>query len=336
MFTWFAGYRMQFFAAQGLADADRRRLGQAIGSNYSDAFKKASTGDDGKKYFVPFYNYPWAVFYRKSVWQAKGYEVPKTFDDLKTLCAKMKTDGLDPDRLRRQGRLAGDGHVRPAQHAHERLRVPHRPDGAARSPGPTRRSRRLRHLGRACCRYHQTGALGRTWQEAAQNLASKKSGMYLLGTFVGPAVHRRPTSPTSTSSPFPEIDSQYGTDAVEAPIDGFMISKKAKNEAGAKELLKFLGSADAQNVYLTTDPSDVAANKQADTSGVQRACRRRPPSFIGSAKQISQFLDRDSNPTFASTVVIPAFQQFIKNPNDIDSILKNVDAQAKTIYAAGN
>ena len=63
----------------------------------------------------------------------------------------MKKDGLDPDRLRRQGRLAGDGHVRHPEHAHQRLPVPRRPDGAARSPGPTPRSRRSSTPGRACC-----------------------------------------------------------------------------------------------------------------------------------------------------------------------------------------
>jgi multiple sugar transport system substrate-binding protein len=100
-------------------------------------------------------------------------------------------------------------------------------------------------------------------------------------------------------------------------------------------LLKFLGSADAQNVYLKSDPSDVGANKQADASGYN-AIQKKAATFIGGAKQISQFLDRDSNPTFASTVAIPAFQQFINTPGDIDSLLKNVDAQAKSIYAAGN
>ncbi|HEY3164076.1 MAG TPA: extracellular solute-binding protein, partial [Candidatus Limnocylindrales bacterium] len=64
-FTWFAGYRMRFFAAQGLA-TDISDVWGKIGSNYSDAFKTASTGDDGKQYFIPFYNYPWVVIYRKS------------------------------------------------------------------------------------------------------------------------------------------------------------------------------------------------------------------------------------------------------------------------------
>ena len=51
---------------------------------------------DGKKYFIPVYNYPWGFFYRKSVWQKYGYEVPTTFDELKKLAAQMKKDGLIP------------------------------------------------------------------------------------------------------------------------------------------------------------------------------------------------------------------------------------------------
>jgi multiple sugar transport system substrate-binding protein len=121
---------------------------------------------------------------------------------------------------------------------------------------------------------------------------------------------------------------------VEAPIDGFMISKKAKNVAGAKELLKFLGTADAQNIYLKTDPSDVGANSQDDTTAYN-AIQKKSAEFISAAKQISQFLDRDANPTFASTVAIPALQQFLNKPGDIDGLLKSIDAQAKTIYAGG-
>ena len=90
---WFAGYRMQFFAQRGLATAIYDVWGK-IGGNFSDALKNASTGLDGKQYFVPFYYYPWALFYRKSVFEEKGYEVPETLDDLKALATKMKSDGL--------------------------------------------------------------------------------------------------------------------------------------------------------------------------------------------------------------------------------------------------
>src|SRR5438552_5632344 len=50
VFTWFSGFRMRFFAAQGLA-TDISDVWGSIGSHYGDAFKIGSTGDDGKQYF---------------------------------------------------------------------------------------------------------------------------------------------------------------------------------------------------------------------------------------------------------------------------------------------
>ena len=58
--------------------------------------KAASLGTDGKAYFVPVYNYPWVVLYRKSVFEEKGYTIPKTIDEFKALGDKMKADGLVP------------------------------------------------------------------------------------------------------------------------------------------------------------------------------------------------------------------------------------------------
>ena len=87
VFTWFSGFRMRFFAAQGLA-TDISDVWAKVGGNYSDAFKVGSTGDDGKQYFIPIYNYPWAVFYRKSVFADKGYTIPTTLDEFKTLATR--------------------------------------------------------------------------------------------------------------------------------------------------------------------------------------------------------------------------------------------------------
>ena len=69
-----------------------------IGGNFSDALKNASTGLDGKQYFVPFYYYPWALFYRKSVFEEKGYEVPTTLDELKALGDEDEERRAGPDR----------------------------------------------------------------------------------------------------------------------------------------------------------------------------------------------------------------------------------------------
>src|SRR2546429_5647070 len=92
--AWFAGYRMQFFAQKGYLE-DISDVWSGLNA-FTDALKAASTGADGKQYFVPIYNYTSALFYRKSTFQAKGYEPPKKWDDYIALAKKMKADGMTP------------------------------------------------------------------------------------------------------------------------------------------------------------------------------------------------------------------------------------------------
>jgi multiple sugar transport system substrate-binding protein len=328
-FSWFAGYRMQFFAAQGLA-TDISDIWGDIGAGYSDAFKAASTGSDGKQYFVPYYLYPWAVFYRPSVFQAKGYTVPKTLDEYKTLAAKMKTDGLVPIAF-------ADKDGWPAMGTFDYINM--RLNGydfhislmGGKESWEDPKVKGVFDTWASLLPYVQEGSLGRTWQEGALALQKKQAGMYVLGMFVGQQFTGDDAKDLDFF-PFPEISPEHGQDSVEAPIDGFMISKKAKNVAGAKELLKYLATADAQGIYLKSDPNNVATNKTADASGYS-TLQKKAVDIISGAQHISQFMDRDTRPDFASTVMIQAIQQFLKDPKDIDGLCKNIETQKKTIFA---
>ena len=328
VFTWFAGYRMQFFASQSLA-ADISDVWSAVGSGFTDALKKASTGEDGKQYFVPCYYYPWAVFYRKSVFQQRGYTPPKTLDEFKALCEKMKTDGLNPIAF-------ADKDGWPAMGTFDYLNM--RINGydfhvklmAGKESWTSSQVKQVFDTWRGLLPYHQPGANGRTWQEAAQSLVAKQSGMYLLGAFVGEQFTDADRADLDFFA-FPEINSQYKQDAVEAPIDGFMVSKKAKNTSGAKDLMKYLATPDAELLFLKSSPNNVATHKDADTSGYT-PLQKRCAELVGGAKQVSQFLDRDTRPDFASTVMIPSLQSFINNPNDVDGLVKSIEDQKKTIF----
>jgi multiple sugar transport system substrate-binding protein len=180
---------------------------------------------------------------------------------------------------------------------------------------------------------HQSDSLGRTWQEAAQTLQQGKAGTYLLGAFVAQQFKQGAEQDDLTFFNFPEVDSTIGADAIEAPIDGYMMSKRPKNEAAAKKLLGYLGAADAQNIAVKADPSVIATNDNADASGYT-ALQKKSVEFVKSAKSIAQFLDRDTRPDFASTVMIPAIQQFIKNPKDIDGLTNSIESQKKSIFAS--
>jgi multiple sugar transport system substrate-binding protein len=329
-FMWFAGYRMQFFAQRGLA-TEISDVWSKVGGNYGDALKKASTGLDGKQYFVPFYYYPWALFYRKSVFKKNGYEVPKTLDELKTLAGKMQKDGLAPI-----GFADKDGW--PAMGTFDILNL--RINGydfhvnlmAGKESWQDPKVATVFNTWKELMPFHQGGALGRTWQEAAQGLANKKSGMYLLGMFVGQQFTGAAHDDLDFFA-FPEIDSNVGADTLDAPIDGFMISKSPKNEQGAKALLEYLASAKAQNLYLQNDPNNIATAKDADTSGYS-ALQKKAVELVSSASNITQFMDRDTRPDFASTVMIPALQDFIKNPNDVSGLQKKIENQKKTIFTS--
>ncbi|MGN9755492.1 ABC transporter substrate-binding protein [Streptomyces sp. SD31] len=332
VFNWFAGYRMQFFAAKGLA-TPIDDVWKTIGGNFPDAMHKLSKGEDGKYYFVPLYTYPWALFYRKSVFKEKGYEVPTKWDDFVALCKQMKKDGLVPIAF-------GDKDAWPALGTFDQINF--RANGydfhvelmAGKASWTDAKVRKAFDLWTEILPYHQDGAVGRTWQDAAQTLASKKAGMYLLGTFVGQQFTNEADREDLDFFAFPEIDPAYGQDTVEAPTDGFMLSKAPKNKAGAVKLLQYLGSPAAEEIYLKSDPNVVAASTKADTSSYS-ALQKKAYEMISGAKSLTQFMDRDSRPDFTSTVMQPALQKFIRDPKQIDSLLSSIERQKKTIFASG-
>ncbi|MFD9462669.1 ABC transporter substrate-binding protein [Streptomyces sp. NPDC060027] len=331
VFNWFAGYRMQFFAAKKLA-TPIDDVWKTIGGNFPDAMKALSKGEDGKYYFVPLYTYPWALFYRKSVFQQHGYEVPTTWSQFIALCKQMKKDKLVPIAF-------GDKDAWPALGTFDQINF--RTNGydfhvelmAGKASWTDAKVRAAFDNWAEILPYHQDGAVGRTWQDAAQTLASKKAGMYLLGTFVGQQFTDEADREDLDFFAFPEIDPSYGQDTVEAPTDGFMLSKAPKNHSGAVKLLEYLGSPAAEQIYLKSDPNVVAASTKADTSSYS-ALQKKAYEMISGAKHLTQFMDRDSRPDFTSTVMQPALQKFIRDPKGIDGLLSSIERQKKTIFAS--
>ncbi|WP_326623754.1 ABC transporter substrate-binding protein [Streptomyces decoyicus] len=330
VFMWFAGNRMQYFAQKGLL-SDISDLWRGF-DGFSDALQKQSTGLDGKQYLVPYYYYPWAVFHRKSVFQEKGYDVPKTFDQYRALAKQMQKDGLVPFAF-------GDKDGWPAMGTFDYLNM--RANGydfhialmSGQKAWNSPQVKQVFDLWRGLMPYHQKGANGRTWQEAAQSLAQKKAGMTVLGLPHPGQQFSAADREDLDFFPFPEIDPAYGQDAVEAPIDGFLMSKKAKDKEGAKDLLTFLATPKAEDLYLRSDPSNVAVNSGADTAAYT-PLQKKAAQLVSGAKQISQFMDRDTRPDFASTVMIQAIQQFLSTPDDIDGLVNDIERQKKQIFSA--
>jgi multiple sugar transport system substrate-binding protein len=325
--TWFAGYRMRYYAGKGLF-TPIDDVWEQIGGNLPAGIANASTGLDGKKYLVPNYNYPWGFFYSKSLWSSRGYQIPGTFDALRSLCDQMKKDGLIPIAF-------ADKDGWPAMGTFDYLNM--RTNGyqfhidlcAHKESWDQKKVKDVFDNWKALLPYQDPAALGATWQEAANSLTGKKSGMYLIGSFIGQNVSDKAALDDLDFFPFPAIAVE-GTDAIEAPIDGFVLVKQGASNAAAKDMLAFFGTGAGQDAYASKDPSNLQTAKDADTSSFS-ALNKKGAEAIANAKFQSQFFDRDALPAMANNVMIPALQGFLKD-GTIDTA--NLEAQAKTLYAA--
>jgi multiple sugar transport system substrate-binding protein len=327
---WFAGYRMQFFAAQGLLGPIDDVWEAGLNDQMSEGFKLASTGQDGQLYFVPWTYYAWGIHYRPSLFEENEWEVPTTMDELIGLAEEMQAAGIIPFALGNDGRW-------PAMGTFDQLNF--RMNGyqfhmdlmAGRESWTDERVRNVFTEWESILPFHQENPNGRTWQEAGAALVEKEAGMMTLGNFVGQVFPDADTSDLDFF-PWPAMNEEFGTETVEAPIDGWMMAANPKNPEAAKELLYFFGTAEGQGAYLSQDPTFLAASLEYDTSGYT-ALQQKAATAVSEAANVTQFLDRDTSPEFAANVAGPAFADFISDPSSIDGILEDMQAQAEAIFA---
>jgi multiple sugar transport system substrate-binding protein len=330
--TWFAGYRMQYFAAQGLLEPIDD-VWAKVGSNFNAATQALAKGVDGHYYFMPIYNYPWVVFYNKSTFASKGYTIPATWDDFITLAKKMKTDGMIPLAF-------ADKDLWPALGTFDIINL--RVNGYDyhinlmhnKASWTDPQVAAVFDQWRELLPYAQSGANGRIWQDAAKTLESKQAGMMFQGTNQVAAQYVTDNKGLGDLSffQFPAINPAYGQDYMDAPMDGFILPAKAKNKEAAKAVLEYIGTGSAEASYLKYDEWDVGL-----VNGLQvpsyNSIQKTSAQMISGLKGVSQFGDRDTAPPMAAAVET-AIQQFIASPttSTIKSIQGSLASQAKTIF----
>ena len=323
VFTWFSGHRMRFFADKGLA-TPIDDVWNAVKSNYTAGFEASIKGNDGHAYAVPTDYYPWAVFYRKDVWAAKGYTVPTNWDDFKALCEKMKKDGLTPIAF-------ADKDGWPAQGTFDILNL--RMNGYDfhvnlltgqngqkwTDPKVTAVFKKWSQI----TKYYSPAFAGLTWEQGADQLLRKQAGMYLLGLFVSDEFKASGSQADVDQLDFfafPDVGSSYDAEkALDAPIDVYMVSKKSptlsNNLGQAKAFMEFMAKGSTQVLYWKNAPGSIPTASDADTS-TYPALTKKAVDIVSKAQKITQYFDRDSRPDFAGTQGMQSFLlKFLANPS---------------------
>jgi multiple sugar transport system substrate-binding protein len=327
IFTWFGGYRTRFYAEQGLL-APVTEVWNEIGDDYSEAYREMSTSKDGEQYLIPFYSYPWVVIYKQSVFEANGYEVPTTMDELLDLSAAMEQDGLVPFAFANQ-----DGW--PAMGWFDILNM--RLNGyqfhidllSGQESWTDPRVAEVFETWRQFLPLYGnvTDALGQTWQDGANKLFNEEAGMLFFGTFAGTQADEE-TYADLAYFPFPLLGTEYDDEAaIDAPVNGFVVAAGSpsleENREEVMEFATYLGSAEAQSTFLQENPNFVAASDAVDTTTYQ-PLQERAAEIIGDAGAISQFFDRETDPAFA-TEMEAFLQDWLSAPEqDLGAFLQGV------------
>ena len=327
-FQWMAGYRMQFFAQQGLL-VDISDVWDEIGDQYSESYKIASTGLDGNQYFIPQSWYPWGLHFRKSMMAEIGLNPEDIYnwDDMMAALEELKGQGLI-------GLASADKGGWEAMGTFDILNA--RINGyqfhvdllAGREKWTDDRVKEVFRHWEMLVPYMNTNVLDLEWDGAMQLLLQRQAGFFMNGSWFGANFLEQSQEDYDDLwiVPFPEINPDHGRDTIDAPIDGLCVAANGSNADGGKDFLKFAADIEGVQAIIDVGIPYTSANSLQDTSAYD-PFQQQQLAVMAEAKYITQFLDRDTRPDFAGPVVGPSFQEWFRDPSSVDSILESMQSQ---------
>ncbi len=327
LFTWFSGYRMRYYIEQGLILPIDEVWGQ-VKDRFTPGFAGAVTGDDGHVYGIPVDCYPWALFYRKSVWAEHGYEVPTTWDQLLTLCQRMNSDGLTPIAF-------GNQEGWPAYGTFDMLNL--RLNGyqfhldllRGKASWTDKRVTDVFKEWGKLVPYFTSGFLGLSWQGACDALTSGQAGVCYVGLFMTGHVASVDKSVLDDIDffEFPYFGNEFDAErAVEAPVDVWAVAARSPTLTAdldnARAYLEFCAQSSTQFLMFEGGPGYLPAASGIDVSKLDRLSAKSV-QLAGRAQRITNFLDRDTMPSWAGGKILgDYFSRFLYDPPRDLSVLQ--------------
>ncbi|MEU6305940.1 ABC transporter substrate-binding protein [Streptomyces chartreusis] len=331
VYTWYPGSVADAYAKKDLLLGLDDLWGSSELKGYSKALNSLCTSSSGKKVFVPATYYWWGMFYRKSNFAKWGVSEPKSWDDFLDLCDKLKSKGVAPIGLGAGGNTAWvasawfdylDIRINGAQYHRELLAGKHRFDDPE--------VRKVFDRWQEVLPYFDPNGTAGAFQDATTALLNGRSGMMLIGTFFADAAPKDALDDIDFFR-FPIIDPKVPL-AEEAPTDGYFASARTGRKDGVLDLLGYLATAEAQEIYIKGSSGTVLpCHPDAKDSGTPLVQKGR--KHIEEAAEITQFFNRDSSDALQPTAD-NALTKFLAKPKEIGSILTDWQREAEKIWNA--
>ncbi|KOG76019.1 MULTISPECIES: ABC transporter substrate-binding protein [Streptomyces] len=332
VYTWYPGSVADTYAKKNLLlDLDDVWNASPDLKRYSKALNSLCTASSGKKVFVPTTYYWWGMFYRKSNFAKWGVSAPNSWDEFLDLCDKLKSKGVAPIGLGAGGNTPWvasawfdylDIRINGAAYHRQLLAGKHRFDDPE--------VRKVFDRWQEVLPYFDPDGTAVAFQDASTSLLNGRTGMMLIGTFFADAAPKNALDDIDFFR-FPVIDPKVPL-AEEAPTDGYFASARSGRRDQVFDLMKYLATAEAQEIYIKGSSGTVLpCNPEAKDAGT--ALVKKGREHIEQAAELTQFFNRDSSDALQPTADT-ALTKFIARPKEIGGILRDWQRDAEKIWNA--
>ena len=328
-YTWYPGSILTSYAQKGLL-LDVGDVWQTM-ANYSDTFRRLSSDGQGKQVFVPTSYYWWGLFYRKSNFAKWGVTPPSNWSEFVALCETLKGKGIEPIGLGAGGNtpwIASSWfdylniRINGAQYHRDLLA------GKGRFDDP--KVVKVFDQWKTVLPYFDPSGTAIPFQDATTSLLQGRTGMCLTGTFFADAAPKDVLDDLDFFQ-FPILDPAVPV-AEEGPTDGFFASAKTAHVAETKDWLKYVATAEAQEIYIKNSSGTVLpTHPDAKDSGTPLVLKGR--KLLQDAKELTQFFNRDSSDALQPSADA-ALIRFIQKPNELTSILSDWQTAAQKVWSS--
>lgn len=328
VYTYYGGSNLRDLADQGLL-LDISDVW--VDSPFSDALRGLSQDSAGNEVFVPTSYYWLGVYYKKSVWEAAGAEVPTTWEEFLAASEALEANGVVPIGLG----VSDAAWLASAWFDYINLRV-NGPDYhidllAGNESFDSPEVEAVFDRWDEILPYFDSTASGLSFAQAVTDLTQGRTGMFLAGSWLQFSLPAEELDDYDYFQ-FPIIDDSVPL-GEEAPTDGFMASARTDQPNLAKEFLAFLATPEAQKIMYEANGSGTLIPANPNTDTVLAPAAAKGQAILEGADGLTQFFNRDSSDALQATAD-QALTQYLAKVKDTKTILVEWQAEAEKVRAA--
>ena len=326
--TWYAANRMKPYVDAGLFDD--------ISDVWEDEIFKTKLGPSkaavtlgGKQWGVPYTYYQWGVYYRKDIYAELGISEPKNWEELKSNCQKILDSGRKCFTIGTKFLWTAAGwfdYLNMRTNGFE-FHIDLLSGNVAWTDDRVKATfanwRELIDMGA-----YVDNHTSYSWQEALPVMVKGEAAAYLMGNFAVPPLRDGGLDDSKLDFyQFPTITAGVSV-GEDAPMDTFHIPAQAKNKENARAFLKYVVDAENQTIVNKT-LQQLPVNSDSAVADDKFLNEGLP--MLNAADGVAQFFDRDA-PAEMAKLAMDGFQKFMVKPDELDSILNQLERGRKRIY----